>query len=74
MFGEGRLLGHGSLSKLGKNATLVDMDDMDKSWEMEFILETEKDEELSDDNMDRSWECRIIARVLATPGSAPTGG
>ena len=74
VFGDGRLLGHGSLSKLGKNATLVDMDDMDKSWEMEFILETEKDEELSDDNTDRSWECRIIARVLATPGSAPTGG
>ena len=97
MFGDGRLLGHGSLSKLGKNATLFDMDDtdrqwemeffmgmgkdkelshanMDKSWEMEFILETEKDEELSDDNMDRSWECRIIARLLATPGSAPTGG
>ena len=82
---------------MGKNATLFDMDDMDrqwemeffmgmgrdkelshanmnKSWEMEFILETEKDEELSDDNMGRSWECRIIARVLATPGSAPTGG
>ena len=82
MFGEGRLLGHGSLSKLGKNATLFDMDDTDRQWEMEFFmgmgkdkeLETEKDEELSDDNMDRSWECRIIARVLATPGSAPTGG
>jgi len=82
VFGDGRLLGHGSLSKLGKNATLVDMDDMDRQWEMEFFmgmgkdkeLETEKDEELSDDNMDRSWECRIIARVLATPGSAPTGG
>ena len=97
VFGDGRLLGHGRLSKSGKNATLFDMDDtdrqwemeffmgmgkdkelshanMDKSWEMEFILETEKDEELSDDNMDRSWECRIIATVLATPGSAPTGG
>ena len=82
---------------MGKNATLFDMDDtdrqwemeffmgmgrdkelshsnMDKSWEMEFILEKEKDEELSVDNMDRSWECRIIATVLATPGSAPTGG
>jgi len=96
-FGDGRLLGHGRLSKLDKNATLFDMDDkdrqwemeffmemgkdkglsranMDKSWEMEFLLEAKKDEELSDDNMDRSWECRIIARVLATPGSAPTGG
>ena len=89
VFGDGRLLGHGSLSKLGKNATLFDMDDTDRQWEMEFFmgmgkdkevwemeffLETEKDEELSDDNTDRSWECRIIARVLATPGSAPTGG
>ena len=37
------------------------------------------DEEVDDvdeevDDIDRSWECRIIARVLATPGSAPTGG
>merc|ERR1719445_74025 len=60
--------------KLGKNATLFDMDDTDRRWEMEFFLETEKDEEMSDDNTDRSWECQIIAIVLATPGSAPTGG
>ena len=59
--------------EMGKDKELSD-DNVDRSWEMEFFLETEKAEELSDDNMDRSWECRIIARVLATPGSAPTGG
>merc|ERR1712165_349871 len=57
-----------------KDEELSDDNNMDRSWEMEFISETEKDEELSVDNMDRSWECRIIATVLATPGSAPTGG
>merc|ERR1719357_264872 len=59
--------------EMGKDKELSHVN-MGKSWEMEFFLEKEKDEELSDDNIDRSWECRIIARVLATPGSAPTGG
>ena len=43
VFGDGRLLGHGSLSKLGKNATLFDMDDMDRQWEMEFFMGMGKD-------------------------------
>merc|ERR1712088_429118 len=50
------------------------MDDNDRQWEMDFFMEMGKDKGLSDDNIDRSWECQIIARVLATPGSAPTGG
>ena len=67
-------MGDGVLHGDGHRDKELSYVNMDKSWEMEFIWETEKDEELSVDNMDKSWECRIIARVLATPGSAPTGG
>ena len=45
VFGDGRLLGHGSLSKLGKNAALFDMDDMDRQWEMEFFMGMDRDKE-----------------------------
>ena len=67
VFGEGRLLGHGSLSKLGKNATLVDMDDTDRQWEMEFFMGMGKDKELSHANVDKSWEMEFLSLEMGRP-------
>ena len=60
MFGDGRLLGHGRLSKSGKNATLFDMDDTDRQWEMEFFMGMGRDKELSYVNMDKSSEMEFF--------------